>query len=440
MAAYICGTAFEGIEPAVIEKTKEVILYHVCQALLSQRDDHSLGSQAIRAARRLSPHGGPATIIGTACKAMPIDAAFANCSQMRAYGLDDVIFPAGIHAGLVTIPAALALAEECGCSGRDVLSAVTLAYEVMGKLGTFTWAASAPRRPTMAYGTFGAVIAAGRVLNLTPDKFAHALGYAAHSAQGLAESELGPVTHYYALVTRAGMTGAVLADEGGIASPTVMEGRFGFFEMFAGGQTLDPGAFIASLGSNYQIMSSIEKRYPGTGLNIIAVELMRDIVRQEKLRPAAVRQVRLLLPQERRNFMSGHSTGPFTNAELNAGSACFKLGMMLLDGDLDFRRYTQFDNHDLLACVAKVKPLLVAGKSNIRWTRLELDLVDGRTITREAQEYSFAPIQPYERLTHAAEGVLTADQRDRFFDLLMTLDKQGTVTSMMDSLIAYDRK
>jgi 2-methylcitrate dehydratase PrpD len=139
IAAYVHGADLEKIDPAAVQKAKDVVLYNVALALQCRRDGHPLGMQAFNIARALSPGGGPATLIGYRERAMPLDAAFVNASQMRAYTLDDVIFPAGIHSGLMAIPSALALAEERGRSGRDVLAAVIVAYEVMGKLGMFVW-------------------------------------------------------------------------------------------------------------------------------------------------------------------------------------------------------------------------------------------------------------------------------------------------------------
>jgi 2-methylcitrate dehydratase PrpD len=435
IASYIANAQFADIDPRAIQKAKELIVYHVSLALRGRRDQDAHGEQAIRAARRMSPFGGPSSIIGVDARAMPIDAAFANCTQMRAYGLDDVIFPAGIHAGLMTIPAALALAEECRCSGSDVLSAIILGYEVMGKLGTFTWATSSPRRPTMVYGTFGSTLAAARVLGLNAEQLAHAVGYAAHSAQGLAESNLGPVTHYYALAVRAGITGAILAQEGGISSPTVLEGAFGFFETFLDGRPGNVDGFLASLGRDYAIMTSVEKRYPGTGLNIVAIESLRELVQEHGLRPAAVREVRVLIPEERANFAAGHSTGPFTCALSSPSSCVYQMAMILLDGTLDFRRYAQIDNPELLAIASRIKPVLVAGRSNIRWTRIEVDLADGRSFAREGESFTFAPIDPHQRLSSAAEGLLTQHQVDEFFERVMRLDRETSVIPTMMCLV-----
>jgi len=306
----------------------------------------------------------------------------------------------------------------------------------MGKLGLFTWASSAPRRPTMAYGTFGSVIAAGRVLGLSREQFAHAIAYAAHGAQGLGESDLGPVTHYYSLVCRAGLTGAVLTQEGGIGSRTVMEGRFGFLDTFVGNRPFDHDAFIASLGhDDLQIMGSVEKRYPGTGLNIIAIETAREIVAAERLRPEQVRQVRIFIPEERRNFTAGHSSGPFTSEISTPSSVAYQVGMILLDGQLDFRRYAQFSDPRLLAIIAKVKPILTPGKTNIRWTRIEFELTDGRTIVREAEQYTFPPIRPIDRLAAAAEGFLSREQAARLFDHIMELDRERSVAALMMCLV-----
>ena len=449
IADYIVGARFEDLPPAVIKKAKEVILYHLALALRCRHDNLPVGAQAISLARRLSPHGGPATLIGYRDRATPIDAAFANCTQMRAHGLDDVIFPAGVHAGLVTIPLALALAEELGRSGRDVLSAVILAYEVMGKLGTFTLDAPSPRRPTMAYGTFGSVIAAGRILGLTREQFVHAIGYAVHSAQGVTEGnggdsgptggDSGPTpsvpSHYYSLVGRAGMIGALAAHEGGRASPTVMEGRFGFFETFTGSAMFDADKFIASLGQGYQIMSSVEKHYPGTAANVVGIELLREIVKQKKLRVPHVREVRFLIPEERRNFVEGHWAGPYTSASSATGSGVYHMAMILVDGQLDFRRYEQFDTPEMRAAVAKIKPSLVPGKSNIRWTRIEVDLMDGNTIAREGETYTFPPTTPHERLSAAAGDLLSREQIDRCGELIMRLDELSAVGPMMSCLV-----
>jgi 2-methylcitrate dehydratase PrpD len=167
----------------------------------------------------------------------------------------------------MTIPVVLAIGERERISGRDLLTSMILGYEVMGKFGSFTWALDAARRPTQPFGAFGAAISGAKALGLNADRMAAAIGYAAHTAMGLAEGD-GMVTHWYSLVCRNGLTGAYMAKRGGWSSPTVLEGQWGFLDIFIGlNHNFDGEALLASLGHDYAVNKACEKRYPGTALN-----------------------------------------------------------------------------------------------------------------------------------------------------------------------------
>jgi hypothetical protein len=203
LAEYVHDLRFSDLPTEVVEKAKDIIVYSIGHAL----DGHFTadGRHAINLARRLSGgSAGPATIIGAQSKVLPLDAAFANCTLMRALEMDAILFPVGIHAALVTLPAGLALAEERRLSGQDLLVATVAGFDVMGKLGKglWDWAAETPRRPTIPFGPFGGAVVAAKLLRLSPAKIDNAIGYAAQSAMGVA---VDPWTHYYSLVVRNGM-------------------------------------------------------------------------------------------------------------------------------------------------------------------------------------------------------------------------------------------
>jgi aconitate decarboxylase len=422
LADYFARTPYDAIPDKVIERAKHVVLYHLGLAVRGVAENDFNGAQAIRIARRLGPGDGPATIVGSERGAMPIDAAFANTTQMRAFGLDDVLFPGGIHSGLVTIPNALAFAEEEGRGGREVLRALVLSYQIMGHLGSFTWSHDTPRRPTMAYGTLGAAVSTGIVLGLTRDQMVAALAYAVHSAQGLAENDRGPPTHFYALTSRAGATGAVAAQEGGWGSPSSMEGRFGFFDLFTNGERPDTTLLFSRLANEYSILGSVEKRYPGTALNIIPIELMRKMVCERGVNAANTREVRLMIPAERKNLEACHFTGPFTHEDLASSSSPYQIAMLLLDGEQNFRRYLEFDRPDMIAAVAKVKAMFVEDTSNIRWTRLEVELEDGRILAEEADSFEFSDMTPYDRWMQDSSAGLGVDIAEAVYERIMLMD------------------
>jgi hypothetical protein len=111
------------------------------------------------------------------------------------------------------------------------------------------------------------------------------------------------------------------------------------------------------------------------------------------------------------------------------------MAMLLVDGKLDFRRYEQFDAPEMRAAIAKIKPVLVPGKSNIRWTRIEVDVKDGRTVAREGETHTFPPMSPHERLADAAEGLLSPAQIERAVELLMKLEEQPSLAPLMACLV-----
>jgi 2-methylcitrate dehydratase PrpD len=299
LADYICNFQFEDIAPQAIEKVKDHLINHLGLAFAGHSTAE--GEQAIEIARRLARGVGDTTVIGETFKAPALDSAFANCTLMRANsGQDDVLFPAGVHAGLVTLPVALALGEQEHRSGKDVLTAIVVGYDAIGKLGnvTWAWAARAPRRPTIPFGPFGSVAVAARLLGLSHQQTTHAIGYAAHSAMGLAEGNL--TTHYYSLVARNGIMCAVLAAAGGQTALTVLEGQFGFYRSFFGEVPANLEQSLSTLGKSFEIMNATTKRYPGTALNIVPVQLTLAMRQDYAVAVDDITDFRVYLPRERR--------------------------------------------------------------------------------------------------------------------------------------------
>ena len=132
LAAHVVGLRYEDIPRAAVDKMKEHIVHHLGLALRGLSTGE--GRQAVRIAESFG-HEGSATIIGRRDRTAPMEAAFANTTLMRSDFLDDVLFPAGVHAALVTLPPALAVAEERRRSGKELLTALIAAYDVIGKLG-----------------------------------------------------------------------------------------------------------------------------------------------------------------------------------------------------------------------------------------------------------------------------------------------------------------
>jgi 2-methylcitrate dehydratase PrpD len=433
LAQYICKTSIRDLDHAAREQVKHIFVHHVGLALRSVRLQERDSAQAARVAGELSETSGSSRLLGRRERATLADAAMANCTAMRAGGLDDVIFPAGIHPGLVTLPVALAVAERHHASGGAFINAVATAYEILGKFGRWTWSLENPRRATMLFGPFGSIVTAGKLLNLDTEQLTRALGYAVHMAMGVAESDGGPVTHFYSLVCRNGLTGAYLARAGGWASSTAIEGRYGFLDAFFGGAVIDPNALIDSLGRDFVIHDSCEKRYPGTAANQVPIELMRDLVLAHNLRAEDVESLRVDLPVERKNFDGDHLTGHFTSRAQAVSSCAFQLAIVLTDGYAKPSRYDEYDDPRIQSLTDRMRFRYVTGKP-IRYARLELSTTAGRLYVEEGQTFRHPPEPARTIVEREGAGILPRDKIEKFLEFFEHLEEIPDMAQVVECL------
>ena len=389
LARHVVGLRYEDIPRPAVDKMKDHIVHHLGLALRGLGTGE--GRQAIRLAGSFG-HRGSATIIGRRGRTAPMEATLANTTLMRSDFLDDVLFPAGVHAALVTLPPALAVAEARHRSGKELLTALVAAYDVIGKLGNPAGVhmARAPRRPTIPFGPFGGAAAVARLLGLSEHQTAHALGYAAHCGMGLSEGDF--ITHYYGLVARNGLMAALAARHGGQSALAVLEGRLGFWNTFFAGvpPTLDDS--LDTLGLDFEIMNSTTKRYPGTGLNIVPIELATRMVKDHSLTAAGTRSVSVFLPVERENFITGHMHPPFESEAAARSSVVLAIATILMTGRLDTALVMDYTRRDLVELCGPIRVVLEEGHP-IRYARIEMDTGDGRKLVAEGDDHAFDPAE-----------------------------------------------
>ncbi len=123
---------------------------------------------------------GPATVVGASGGLSAVGATWANGIAASALDLDDGHRLAMGHPGASVIPAALAVAETTGASGREFLAAIVAGYEVAVRASAARVPAYKERQySTGIWGGLGAAAAAGRLLGLDERGFHSALGTAA---------------------------------------------------------------------------------------------------------------------------------------------------------------------------------------------------------------------------------------------------------------------
>ncbi|HET9001441.1 MAG TPA: MmgE/PrpD family protein [bacterium] len=266
LARYASTLQYQAIPPAVVARTKEVVLD--CLGTLLGGSVYPVGTITLRFVARVG-EGGACTVVGTDRKASPVTAAFANATISHCLELDDNYNPANAHVANVVVPAALAVAEQEHVDGRQLIAALVAAYDVEGRIGI----ALSPVRlyersfhPSSINGNFGAAAAAARAMALGPSETVNALGLAGCQASGLLAWVTEPAQFSKAfqigVASRNGVTAAEIARLGFTGPPHILEGKHNPFRAFAGVDVLSvEDALTGELGDRFEIARTSLKKY-----------------------------------------------------------------------------------------------------------------------------------------------------------------------------------
>jgi len=224
----------------------------------------------------LPAFSGPATasLIGRSERADMLWAAYINAASANIFDFDDTHVPTVIHPSAPVAPAVLALAETLAAEGKPVsglalIEAFVLGAEVICRLGNTLHPVHYARgwHITSTCGVFGAALAAGKLLNLSPTQLVDALGHALAQGAGSVET-LGTMSKSLSVgqAARAGLMSALLAAKGYTGPAAPLEGARGFLALHS--DVPDFSAFTDELGSRWEMLKNTFKPYPcGVVLN-----------------------------------------------------------------------------------------------------------------------------------------------------------------------------
>jgi len=208
----------------------------------------------------------PCSIWGSAARAAAPDAALVNGTAAHALDYDDMCFVSLAHPSAPLVPAVIAAGELAGASGRAVLDAYVVGFEMQARLGRLMNPRHYQRgwHCTSTLGTISAAAGASRLLGLDAATTAHALAIAASSAAGLKENFGTMVKPLHAgLAARDGVMAALLAKGGLTGSARALDGPQGYLHAFDS-ERPDLAGEIADLGRRWEILDTgiTVKLYP----------------------------------------------------------------------------------------------------------------------------------------------------------------------------------
>ena len=286
LARYAVNLKYSDLPPAVVAITER----HLLDALGCAYGAYD--APAIVGIRRTAEEEGgtpEATIIGSGRKTNVVDATWANSSMIRYMDYSDTYWSPikGYVHPSDSIGAALAVAERQHASGKDLILDIVLGYEIQGRLAdTFKWGKFSPHS---AAGFAGAV-EAGKLLHLTPEQMANAIGLgASHDFVLAGVYGMGFVSDMkafgYAAGSGNGVFGALLAQQGVTGPVTILES---FDQDFMNGVPLTP---LLAQRNDFTISKTWLKRYEFSHDSEPAIEATIDLVKKYSIKPDQVASV-----------------------------------------------------------------------------------------------------------------------------------------------------
>lgn len=228
LADYACALRFEDLSKDVVHEVKRRVIDSVGCALGAWKEEPCVIARKV--ASDFSAREG-STIIGTNHKAPPDWAAFANGCGIRYFDYNDTYLSKEPAHPSDNISAALALAESVGATGRDMIAAIAIAYEVQCR---FCDAASIRARgwDHVTYGTFSTALASAKLMKLDPKNTRHAVNIAGVAGAAMRQARVGELSHWkgvaFATAARHGVFSALLARAGMTGPGPIFEGQMGF--------------------------------------------------------------------------------------------------------------------------------------------------------------------------------------------------------------------
>lgn len=387
------------------------------------------------------PAASAARVLGTAGHAHDWDDTQVSHDPAHVYGLLT-------HPSVPPLTAAIVMAQRQGnVDGRTLLTAFLAGFEVECKISEWMKPDHYRRghHTSGNVGTFGAAVAAAKILGLEGRQLRNAIGMAASFSAGI-RCNFGTMTKplHVGRAAENGVTAALLAQRGFEADPTALDGQWGYLQVMGNGYSADKVA--EGFADPMTIVSpgvSI-KPYPSGILTHQSMDAMLKLVTDHDVKPEEVDHITFyagsnILEPIRYDIAKDHLQAKFSMAGL--------LAMIVLYRQAGRQEFTdEYVGSDAMQdmqrrITTKLDPEIEAmGFDRIR-SRIELVTKDGNTLVQWADErYRGGPAMPMtddevaDKFRACTNGLISAERQNEIIEQIMRLPELESTAVISDWL------
>ena len=443
-AAFIAGTNYDDLPEQVIMLAKERIM-DTLGAAIAGSVNWEYAAQLREACKKLG--SGECSVIGGEKCYPAAHAAMINATYAHSVELDDGHKNAGCHAGAVVVPTALTMAQAMGKSGRELIAAVAIGYEVTYRIASHVNPAQINKgfHPSSNCGAYGAAAVAGKLMGLNEEQLANALGRAGMLASGTMEATKSGQRAKCVQVGNAaynGILAACLAQTGMEGCLTALEGPNGLFATQS--ENVDVEDVCRDLGKVYTIGDTYNKMYPSCRHAQPGIEAALDLGVEHRIDPADVAAVHIgthKVAYELTGIIKEPKNSGEAKFSLAYGSAVALRRHRFGVADLMERSYTDPETlrlADKVTC--EIDPDVQAVFPKKRGAKVRIELKDGTVYEKELYDLKGSPGNPVsigelERKFMSSAGAAMPEIRaQQLLELLRDVEALDSVDGLVSLL------
>jgi len=309
LARWACELSYEDLSPEAIDAAKRFWYDSVgCAIGGSQQEDARILLAHAREMIGSETGAGPCSCFVSGFATNPVDAAFLNSHMMRAMDYNDIYWKADPTHPSDLLGGPLALCQYKNLSGKDLILATVIAYEIEQRLAEF--GIPGIREYGWHHATltaFASPICCGKLLGLSVEQTVQAIGISASRTFSPGAVTAGKLTNMKNVVdpwaTRMGVESALLAQRGFSGPEHIFDGKEGLFHVFSHVMYQGkPARFDAAImtdklphcpACHYRILDCGMKSFPIEALSHAPLTAMMTCIKENNIKAEDVTDIQV---------------------------------------------------------------------------------------------------------------------------------------------------
>ena len=389
---------------------------------------------------------GECSVIGSDLKTDVRSASLINGLAIRALDYNDVYWKQDPSHPSDLLPAAFCVGERENRSGKDLIVATVIAYEL--EMRIMEAAFPGIRELGLHHATLTSFVSpavAGKMFGMNAEQITNALGIGGSHSITLGAVTAGTLTMMKNTVdpmaTEAGVMAALMAKNGYKGTTPIFEGREGLFEAI--GEEWKPEVLTDNLGETFKIVDCSIKPFPSEALTHAPISAVLDLVIEHDLQPENIETIEIYTLQRAAEILADEKKYIIDSRETADHSLPYCIAAAVVNRELTPKQFSNeaLKDEQILANVPKVKAVLEPSFETRfpeeQPCKVVIKTTDGKTFEKER---AYPKGDPRDQLTTEelkrkfavlAQGILDEHQQQKAFEAVYDLENIENIGDLM---------